>query len=122
MSSERRGGRAPTDQEAIDAALRAGRRALERIADDTLETYLANEERQEAIERLLLRFGEALKAVAPPTLKQVDPAVEWDKPIRFRDLVAHWYEEGLDHQLIWNVLKFDLPPLLDALERHLKQL
>lgn len=69
-----------------------------------------------------MRFGEALKALDPELLKAIDPAVEWDKPIRFRDLAAHWYEEGLDHQLIWNVLQHDLPPLIAVLERHLLQM
>jgi uncharacterized protein with HEPN domain len=86
---------------------------------DTLESYLANQERQESVERLLLRFGEALKALPPGLLQTIDPAVEWDKPIRFRDLAAHWYEDGLDHQLIWNVLKRDLPPLIGVLEAYI---
>jgi uncharacterized protein with HEPN domain len=66
-----------------------------------------------------LRFGEALKALPAGLLKTVDPMVEWDKPIRFRDLAAHWYDDGLDHQLIWNVLKYDLPPLIVVLEAYL---
>jgi uncharacterized protein with HEPN domain len=53
---------------------------------------------------------------------QVDASIEWDKPIRFRDLAAHWYEDGLDHQLIWNVLQYDLPPLIVVLESHLNRL
>lgn len=40
------------------AALRAGSKALELIAHDTEISYLANSERQLAIERLLIRFGE----------------------------------------------------------------
>lgn len=90
------------------------------MKDDTLESYLANEERQEAVERLLLRFGEALKALPAGFLVQVDASIEWDKPIRFRDLAAHWYEDGLDQQLIWNVLQYDLPPLIVVLESHLR--
>jgi hypothetical protein len=41
----------------LESAVRIGKRARERVKDDTLESYLANEERQEAVERLLLRFG-----------------------------------------------------------------
>ncbi len=32
-------------------------------------------------------------------------------------LASHWYEEGLDHRLLWHALVNDLPPMLDALER-----
>lgn len=92
---------------------------MRRVAKDTPASYLANEERQDSIERLLLRFGEAIEAVPAATLPGIDPAVEWDKPIRFRDLAAHWYEDGLDHALIWNVLRHDLPPLIAVLEAWL---
>lgn len=122
MSSDApRAGRAPTPRQAIEAAIRAGHRAQHRIARDTLDTYLRNEERQESIERLLLRFGEALKSLPSGYLANVDPTIEWDKPIRFRDLTAHWYEEGLDHQLIWNVVTRELPKLIAALETFLSR-
>jgi hypothetical protein len=42
--------------------VRAGRKALELVAADTEVSYLSNSERQLAIERLLIRFGEALKS------------------------------------------------------------
>jgi uncharacterized protein with HEPN domain len=119
MSSDAPRGRSPTAERAIATAVRVGKRAVLRVQNDTLESYLANEERQEAIERLLLRFGEALKAVPPGLLRTIDPGIEWDKPIRFRDLAAHWYEDGLDHQPIRNVLKHDLPPLVLVLEQFL---
>jgi uncharacterized protein with HEPN domain len=45
------------------AAVRAGRKGLELVAHDTEDSYLANNERQLAIERLLIRFGEALKSI-----------------------------------------------------------
>jgi hypothetical protein len=45
------------------AAVRAGRKAQELVEHDTEISYLANSERQLAIERLLIRFGEALKSI-----------------------------------------------------------
>lgn len=112
-------GRALTARRALETAIRVGRRAQDRVAGDTLDSYLQNEERQDGIVQLLLRFGEALKSVPGDVLVAVDATIEWDKPIRFRDLAAHWYEDGLDHELIWNVLQRDLPPLLSALEAFL---
>jgi uncharacterized protein with HEPN domain len=35
----------------------------------------------------------------------------------FRDIASHWYEEGLDHRLIWHAPANDLPPMLDSLQR-----
>jgi hypothetical protein len=50
-------GRATTLRGAGMAPVRAGRKALELVAHDTEDSYLANNERQLAIERLLIRFG-----------------------------------------------------------------
>jgi hypothetical protein len=59
-SDNSHGGRATTPRGAGRVAVRAGRKALELVAHDTEDSYLANNERQLAIERLLIRFGEAL--------------------------------------------------------------
>ena len=81
MSSERSpGSRADTPRGAALAAVRAGQRALELIAGDDEATYLANNERQLAIERLLIRFGEALKSIPNETLAEVDPDIRWAGP------------------------------------------
>lgn len=87
---------------------------MELVSRDTEASYLANRERQLAIERLLIRLGEALKDVPAATLAEIHPGVDWSGPIGFRDVAAHWYEEGLDHRLIWRTLQADLPTLRDA--------
>jgi uncharacterized protein with HEPN domain len=101
MSSDAPRGRALTPRRAIETAVRLARRAQDRVASDTLESYLDNEERQDGIVQLLLRFGEALKSLPDDVLRAVDPNIEWDKPIRFRDLAAHWYgnlpQRSVDH-------------------------
>jgi uncharacterized protein with HEPN domain len=116
-SDTSRGGRSSTPHGAGVAAVRAGRRALELIAHDTEDSYLANAERQLAIERLLIRFGEALKGIPNQMLSEIDPGIAWQGPKGFRDIASHWYEEGLDHRLIWNALVNDLPPMLDSLQK-----
>jgi uncharacterized protein with HEPN domain len=116
-SDTSRGGRAATPLGAAVAAVRAGRKALEFVAHDTEDSYLANNERQLAIERLLIRFGEALKSIPNHTLTQIDSNIAWAGPKGFRDIASHWYEEGLDHRLIWHALANDLPPMLDSLQR-----
>lgn len=98
------------------AAVRAGRLALELVALDNEATYLANSERQLAVERLLIRFGEALKGIPNQTLTVIDSKIRWTGPKGFRDIASHWYEEGLDHRLIWHALMNDLRPMLDSLQ------
>ena len=120
MSSDSRGGRSPDPRGALEAALRVARRAIALVAEDALESYLANDERQLAVERLLLRFGEALKAVPDATLQAIDGNLDWAGPKRFRDLAAHWYTEGLDHRLIWRALRNELPRAATAIESYLE--
>lgn len=121
MSSDppSRGGRSGTPSGSLSAALRSGRKALELVATDDEASYLGNQERQYAIERLLIRSGEALKDVPPSILDDIDPAANWAGPKGFRDLASHWYEDGLDHRLVWRALRGDLPKMLDAIERWL---
>ena len=123
MSSDHpgKGGRSSDEAGALAAALRAGRKALELTASDDEETYLANEERQFAIERLLIRFGEALKDVSTATLTAIDPHTNWSGPKGFRDLVSHWYDDGLDHELIWRALRGELPAMLDSISAWLSR-
>ncbi len=97
----------------------AGLHAVDLVIDDTQDSYLGNIERQLAVERLLIRFGEALKDIPDTTLTKIDPNAQWSGPKGFRDLAAHWYEDGLDHELIWRALKSDLPILVSALQTWL---
>lgn len=89
---------------------------MDLVSNDDEASYLANEERQFAIERLLIRFGEALKDVPIDVLADVDADANWSGPKAFRDLASHWYEDGLDHALIWRALKLDIPRLLQSIE------
>ena len=86
MSSERRAGRSTTPLGAADAAIQAGNRTCELVSGDPESSYLANDERQLAVERLLIRFGEALKDIPNDVLLQVDPTANWIGPKGFRDL------------------------------------
>lgn len=122
MSSDQpaaRGGRTFGAAGALKAALRVGQRAIALTSSDDEASYLANEERQYAIERLLIRFGEALKDVPLDVLADVDPIANWSGPKAFRDLASHWYDDGLDHALIWRALRLDVPGLLRSIEAWL---
>jgi uncharacterized protein with HEPN domain len=119
--SPAKGGRSSDEAGALAAALRVGQKALDLTASDDEASYLANEERQFAIERLLIRFGEALKDVSPETLTKIDPHANWSGPKGFRDLASHWYDDGLDHGLIWSALQGDLPTMLHAIKAWLSR-
>lgn len=81
---------------------------------DTEESYLANEERQAAVERNFIAIGEAIKDLArSQNLASIDPSGPWRQPARFRDFLAHQYEEGVSHPDVWRTIQNDLP-VLDA--------
>ena len=121
MSSETRGGRLRSPRLTIEAAIGIAEKAIDFVSGDTLETYLENTERQFAIERALIRYGEALKDLPSDVIASLDPAVDWDGPRRFRDLASHWYTDGLDHRVIWNAVKIALPDAVIALRRWLDE-
>lgn len=86
--------------------------------DDTEESYLANEERQAAVERNFIAIGEAIKDLArAKDLAAIDPSGPWRQPARFRDFLAHQYEEGVAHPDVWRTIRDDLPMLDASLER-----
>lgn len=107
-------------REAVRAAVRIAENALDLVSSDDEASYLANPERQWAIERLLTRFGEALKDVPVETLNEIDPEINWKGPKGFRDLASHWYEDDLDHRLIWRAIRTDLPGMRTALAAWLR--
>ena len=85
---------------------------------DTEATYLVNEERQAAVERNFIAIGEAIKGLARSVdLPDLDPAGPWREPARFRDFLAHQYEEGVSHPDVWRSIQDDLHMLDAALER-----
>jgi uncharacterized protein with HEPN domain len=87
-------------------------------ADDTETTYLANEERQAAAERNFIAIGEAIKDLARTIdLASLDPAGPWRESARFRDFLAHQYDEGVSHPDVWRTIQDELPLLDEALAR-----
>ena len=80
MCSETRGGRHRSPRLTIEAAIGVAEKAIDFVSRDTLENYLDNTERQFAIERALIRYGEALKDLPPDVIASLDPAVDWDGP------------------------------------------
>lgn len=87
-------------------------------ASDTEATYLENAERQAAVERNFIAIGEAIKDLARAhDLQAIDPQGQWREPARFRDFLAHQYEEGVSHPDVWRTIQDDLPTLDASLAR-----
>lgn len=85
---------------------------------DSEASYLANDERQAAVERNFIAIGEAIKDLGKmQNLAAIDPTGPWRHPARFRDFLAHKYDEGVSHPEVWGTIKDDLPTLDASLAR-----
>ena len=115
MSSERR---RPSPVEMVLHARRRISLIQKWTKTDTEATYLANEERQAVVERNFIAIGEAIKDLTKSVdLLALDPSGPWREPGRFRDFLAHQYEEGVSHPDVWRTIQDDLQGLDSALER-----
>lgn len=120
MSSERRSKVTPAEM--VYHARRRIAMIVTWTKADTEESYLDNEERQAAVERNFIAIGEAIKDLARShDLSAIDPTGPWRQPARFRDFLAHQYEEGVSHPDVWRTIQDDLP-VLDASLKKLEPL
>ena len=104
------------------ALLWDARRAAERItrftAGKTYDDYLGDDMFRAAVERQFEIIGQALVG-----LRRVDPSLAAQVPdlpqiIAFRNMLIHGYAT-IDHQIVWDAIRDDVPRLLTALNQKL---
>lgn len=74
-------------------------------------------ERLESSCMLLIAVGESIKGIDKDTHKQLlplYPEVDWKGAMGLRDIIAHHYFD-IDADTVLDVIKSDLPPLLETL-------
>jgi uncharacterized protein with HEPN domain len=82
---------------------------LERSAGLSREDYHGDPTLQRAFLWSLTVIGEATKNLPEP-LKKRNPQVPWSHAARMRDRLVHGYF-GVDHDVVWEVVRDDVPPL-----------
>ncbi len=116
MSSKRRKPRTPP--QAVYYARLQIARIREWTASLTLETFEADQRTRYAVERAFIALGEAVKELGKAVdLPALDPSGPWSEPARFRDFLAHDYDDRVIPTLLWNTIATDLSSLDDALMR-----
>lgn len=94
-----------------------------------IETYIDNVDIDEFIGNSMMRFacikqieiiGEASNHVTKETQLRFDE-IEWRKIIGLRNIVIHEYF-GIDFEVIWGIIKNDIPDLKAKIENILNQL
>lgn len=87
-------------------------------AIEEIETYLLDINHQDFINNSMMKFacikqleviGEAANHVST-VVKQAFPDIEWRQIIGMRNLFVHEYF-GIDNDLVWNIVQFDIPVL-----------
>jgi uncharacterized protein with HEPN domain len=82
---------------------------IERYAARGKASFLQDELLQTWVIHHILLIGEAARGVSE-TVRNAHPEVPWSPILGMRNIVVHHYFQ-VDHELVWNVVASELPPL-----------
>ena len=91
----------------------------ESIKNITKVKFKKNKDIKDATIRRLEVIGEAVKNVSGKT-KRKYPEIEWAKIAATRNILIHKYF-GIDLDIVWNIIKNDLPGLKIKIQAILKE-
>ena len=83
------------------------------------EDFLESDLLRHAVVRALEVIGEAVKNL-PNELLEKYPQIEWKRVKGMRDRLAHAYF-GVDYELLWRVIKEELPSLCNVVKDMLDE-
>ena len=86
----------------------------------TAESFLASQEKQDAVIRRLEVIGEAARLLTA-AFKDAHPVVPWSQIVAMRNRLIHEYGR-VDLELTWTVVRRDLPKLKHQIRSILDQL
>jgi len=102
------------EREYLTDIVEAGRRIITYLANMEYAAFLQDTKTQDAVVRNLEIIGEAAKQVSEE-FKNASPQIPWKNIAGMRDKLIHDYF-GVNLDIVWNVVKQDLPVLLNHLE------
>lgn len=95
------------------------REAVAMIGGRTRQEIASDRTFQLALTHLVEIVGEAATRVSPETRDRY-PDIPWRQAINMRNRITHGYDV-VDHDLVWDTVKEDFPPLIETLERALSR-
>ncbi len=87
--------------------------AVELLGGRNVDELRSDRVLQLALVRLVEVIGEAASRI-PMEFRAEHPSVPWREAVAMRNLLVHGYDI-IDHQILWNTIRSDLPPLVDQL-------
>ena len=106
------------DREYLQDIIRAARLAMDYVAGVSMQDFLSNFQRQDAVVRRLEMIGEAARRVSKDS-RDAMPELPWNRMISMRNMLIHEYDD-VDYRIVWETVVNDLPPLVSALEKRLE--
>jgi len=93
--------------------------AIERIDEFTqgmsFEDFIQDDKTSSAVVRKLEIIGEAVKQL-PKEVRDRFEEIPWSSLAKTRDKIIHFYH-GVDYEIIWTIIKEELPPLKLSFEK-----
>ncbi|MBI5827313.1 MAG: DUF86 domain-containing protein [Deltaproteobacteria bacterium] len=108
----------PRDKVYLLDILEASRFALGYIGKKPREDFLKDTQCQDAVIRRIVIIGEAARRVSDETKSAL--RLPWSEMVAMRNLLIHEYDD-VDMKTVWETVSHDFPPLIDSLEKILKQ-
>ncbi len=90
------------------------------IGNMSFDEFLQDRKTINAVIRSLEIIGEASKKI-PPEIRDKNTSVPWKRMTGMRDKLIHEYF-GVDMEIVWMVIKEELPPLKSMIMNILKDL
>ena len=106
-----------SDADLVRDMLEAARRAGDYCADLQYDDFLQDNKTQDAVVRNLEILGEAAKSLSEDLRTRYD-GLPWASIAGMRDRLIHDYF-GVNLDIVWDVVKNDLPPLVEGLNQIL---
>lgn len=97
----------------LEDILDSGNAIFQFVEGLSFEEFRDDRKTYSAVIREFEIIGEAVGRL-PEQLKNQWPDVEWQDIKDFRNLLAHEYF-GVDLEIVWKIIKDDLPALMDAI-------
>lgn len=88
---------------------------LEATRGASLQGYLENRLLRQAVERNFEIIGEALNRLRKADTETAARIGETARIVAFRNILAHGYNT-IDHEIVWHLIRQDLPSLLETVE------